>query len=115
MDAVKFLKEKSRMCKNMDQTCKDCPLSSKNNKYHKTCGYILKYYGEESVAIVEKWSADHPAKRRQNEFLKMFPNVKFSDGVIDIPPCLVDTKIKENCGKLGPCLNCRKEYWLAEE
>lgn len=109
MDAIKYLKEKKRMCNSYNAMCDGCGFGKLPN-----CNNIEDNDPEKSVAIVGKWSAEHPIKTRQSEFLKMFPDVKFADGVIDICPCQIDTKIKDNCSRLSPCFNCRKEYWLAE-
>ena len=112
MDAVKFLKEYNRMCKSYGHDCGECGIDKMRNG--DGCTSIIHAHPEEAVSIVGKWSAEHPIKTRQSEFLKMFPDVKFADGVIDICPCQIDTKIKDNCSRLSPCFNCRKEYWLAE-
>ena len=70
---------------------------------------------EEFVDIVEKWSAEHLAKTKQSEFLKMFPDVKTRNDVIDIGPCVIDTKnMKDRCRRHGNCSDCRKKYWLEE-
>lgn len=113
MDAVKYLKEYDRMCKSYGSTCKNCKIDKLRNGCE-GCSSIVHAHPEKVVAIVEKWSDEHPVKTRQSEFFKMFPDLKFADGVIDICPCLIDTKIKDNCSRLSPCSNCRREYWLAE-
>ena len=120
MDAVEFLKEKERMCDkykcSSDHTCSDCPCHSKRNGTNKICISLRKTSPAKYVEIVEKWSADHPVKTRQSEFLKMFPNAKInSDGVIDIDPCSFDKKIEHHCDeKYDNCDDCYKEYWLEE-
>ena len=114
MDAVKYLKEMNRMCNGSD--CCECPLFTNNNGKNVNCKILEKEYAEEAVEIVEKWSADHPVKTRQSEFLKMFPNAKFDDEeIITICPKSIDGKLKsdEVCYSMT-CRQCRKEYWLAE-
>ena len=112
MDAVDFLKAKVRMCGNIH--CEACGLHSENM-------YCVNYcfvYPDEAVAAVEKWAAEHPAKTRQSEFLKMFPNAAlFSFGttdICDICPAKVDDTLEcdviRNCG----CYGCKRKYWLAE-
>ena len=89
MDVVEYLKVKTRMCDSLKE-CGDCPLDKINNTDNINC--FDRHYEEEAVAIVEKWSAEHPKKTRQSEFLKMFPRVRTSDdGVIYMDPCDVDT------------------------
>ena len=115
MDAVEFLKENERMCKKTD-LCADCPAYKENNGHDVTCEEFMGKYPEGYVSCVEKWSAEHPVKTRQSEFLKMFPNVDINlDGVIDIDPCLVDKKNGHcYCEKHDSCEKCYKEYWLEE-
>ena len=115
MDAVEFLKEEDRMCDkykcSSDHTCSDCPCHSKRNGTNKICISLRKTSPAKYVEIVEKWSADHPVKTRQSEFLKMFPNAQtVRNGTPIICPKVVDSEY--NCN--GTCDNCRKEYWLEE-
>lgn len=113
MDALKYLKEINRMCKLMKE-CADCPFHG--------CGLTFPCEGNEGsaeykdaekcISIVEKWSAEHPIKTRQSEFLKMFPNAKVSNGVISICPKHIDSECGADCEE--DCTNCRKNYWFAE-
>lgn len=117
MDAVEFLKEKERMCRSYNcESCVKCPCEDTNNGFDMTCEDLAIENPEEFVAIIEKWSAEHPVKTRQGEFLKMFPNASInSDGVIDIDPCLVDKKnIHRYCEEYDDCDECYKEFWLEE-
>lgn len=71
----------------------------------------------EIVAAVEKWAKEHPAKTRQSEFLKMFPNAPISHNTIDICPSKVD--VLQKCPKVTPgtlnmCVFCKRKYWLTE-
>ena len=108
MDAVKYLKEKKRMCMSM-RGCNDCPLHDINEIDDADC--FDSGHEKKAVAIVETWSAEHPIKTRQSELLKMFPNAKTNKDGISICPRVVDTK-HECEGKV--CEECIKEYWLAE-
>ena len=114
MDAVKYLKERNRMCG--CSNCSECPLYEKNNGKEVNCQVIEEKYAEDAVAFVEKWSVDHPAKTRQSEFLKMFPDVKLlNNEIIDICPRCVDITLPERprCYSVK-CSECKKDYWLAE-
>ena len=111
MDAVKFLKENRRMCEK--RKCSDCPVSHYLNKMGKWCDDFKKNHPEQYVEIVEKWSAEHPAKTRQSEFLKMFPKVEMSRGTISILPCILDKDYGEKCDETD-CFSCWKEYWFTE-
>lgn len=110
MDAVKFIKERNRMCKSFGRSCRDC-LADKD-----TCCDAFEWQ-EELVTIVEKWSATHPRKTKQSEFLKMFPNPALDrDGVIAIQPCevIVDACKDSNGNEKTTCWACRHEFWLEE-
>ena len=120
MDAVKFLKERKRICATHSVCkCKECPLNTKRNGMDKACEILLEENPEKYVEIVEKWSAEHPKKTRQSEFLKMFPNacILYIDDnkVIDILSCAIDKDFRtSNCNNKITCSECKKEYWLAE-
>ena len=114
MDAVKFLKEKKRMCDffHNQALCSKCPIQKLE------CGTgELDDVEQMIVAVeaVERWSTQHPIKTRQSEFLKMFPNARMLNGVIVINPCDVDTQCgpTPQCNGI-PCDACKKDYWLAE-
>lgn len=114
MDAVEFLKTVDRLCR-AEEDCSSCPL----NGY--ACDANLKdvarYYTLESVQDmvqkVEQWAKEHPAKTRQSEFLRMFPNADFCQGVIDISPCSIEKEMKKCCGD-RECDECKRTYWLTE-
>lgn len=116
MDAVEFLKEKERMCRSYNcESCVKCPCEDINNGFYMTCEDLEIKNPEEFVAIIEKWSVEHPVKTRQSELLKMFPGTRINlDGVIDIDPCFFDKKIEHHCEKYDSCDDCYKEYWLSE-
>ena len=110
MDAVKFIKERNRMCKSFGRSCSDCPADKD------TCCDAFEWQ-EELVTIVEKWFATHPYKTRQSEFLKMFPHPALdSDGIIAIQPCevIVDACKDSNGNQRTNCWACRREFWMKE-
>ena len=101
MDAVECLKTAERRRKSN-------PHDYAN--YIQLCGNDFGAYVDE----LEKWSKEHPAKTRQSEFLKMYPNaVVMTGGVLCIRPCDVDNTIKNLC-KTTNCGVCRRDYWLQE-
>lgn len=115
MDAVKFLKEKKRMCDffHNQALCSKCPIQKLE------CGTGELDDVEHMIAAVgavEKWAAEHPAKTRQSEFLKMFPNAKMRDGAIIITPCEINIINAESkmCKNSSDCNECRLNYWLEE-
>ena len=117
MDAVKFIKERDRMCKSYYDAekghCSDgCPA------YNTQCTEMddLSTDAEELVALVEEWSAAHRRKTRQDVFLEQFPSVELDrNGIINISPCKVDLKQYpfngKNCCKFQACSECRREFW----
>lgn len=104
MDAVEFYKAFKRMCDKTD--CKDCLLDQK-------CRPSANVEPEEVVELVEEWAKEHPVKTRQSEFLRMFPNADFCQGVIDISPCSIEKEMKKCCGD-RECDECKRTYWLTE-
>lgn len=65
MDAVKFLKEYNRMCNSYGHDCSECGIDKMRNG--DGCTSIIHAHPEEAVSVVEKWSAEHTAKMRQNK------------------------------------------------
>ena len=55
-------------------------------------------------------------KTRQDELLKLYPNIRKVNGVIDI--CPGDLDMYHHCRSEGPsgkgCVECIREYWLQE-
>lgn len=120
MDAVKYLKTKLRMCIAYHHKCKDCPLGQNSNGTELNCYLFQEHRPEEAVAAVEKWAAEHPAKTRQSEFLKMFPNAPLDKhGVSKVHACDVDKRYGDGdeyeCDCHGVnCYDCRRKYWSEE-
>lgn len=111
MDAVKYLKEYDRMCRSYG-VCKNCEIDKLRNKCE-GCSSIVYAHPEKVVDIVEKWSAEHPVKTRQSEFLKMFPDAQImKNGALQICPSKIEKPKMFDC-RIN-CNDCKKEYWLAE-
>lgn len=115
MDAVEFLKQFNRMCKAYnDDGCKECPA------YRHRCGEEFDGQEEDGVSIVEQWAKEHPIKTRQSEFLKMWPDAEIGgDGLPNVAPCqlclgLIHSEFPEDCESRGLCVECRRDFWLAE-
>ena len=120
MDAVEFLKEKSRMC-NTFNLCDGGGYKETCELYKEglTCADYTNDYPEKAVEIVERWAKEHPKKTRQSKFLKVFPAAKVDiDNVPVICPkdLHIDFRCCVNPGErtYGQCRNCRKKYWLEE-
>ena len=74
MDAIKFLKERNRMCHK--GLCDTCPVGSVHNKFSITCGNFMKYHPEEYLRVVQQWSKEHPAKTRLSVLKEQYPAIK---------------------------------------
>lgn len=94
MDAVKFLQERSRMYESGAAT--------------PSIGLEDDYDPVSAVEVVEKWSAAHPRKTRQDVFLEQWPNSRpADDGVLIFCPKRFGFHI--SC--LAECHDCRREFW----
>lgn len=101
MDAVKFLQERDRMYKSGAAT--------------PGIGLEDDYDIASAVQIVERWSAEHPRKTRQSEFLKQWPNATIKNGAVHINPCIIDESMYDvqKCNGAN-CLECRVKFWMQE-
>lgn len=120
MDAVKFIKERNRMCKSFDAGCNGCPAF--NACEDDLCCAV----GQEStldataqIAIVEEWSAAHPSKTRQSVFLEQYPEADLDvNGVLRCCPCFISPAYRESAGRCRcpekRCMDCRREFWMQE-
>lgn len=118
MDANKFMSEFRRMCANYDR-CSDCPLG----KGKRICSYYPSHHTQEMISAtiktVEEWSAAHPCKTRQSEFLKQWPEAHIrKDGYLDICPLEVSKAHRDADGDCAIhdrlCPDCRREFWMQE-
>lgn len=105
MDAIKFLKEKSRMTKKCSIHCIDCPLCSEKNTTGLCCGDLQREYPEIVVNIVEKWAAEHPKETYLTQFLKHYPNALMDDdGTPEV--CVNELGLKRDDGCISNCIKC---------
>lgn len=79
-----YFAEKRRMTKRAENGlcklgCSNCPLCSINNNKGQSCTAFEMLYPEKAIAVVQKWSDEHPPKTYLSEFLKHYPNVKLRD------------------------------------
>lgn len=117
MDAVKFIKERARMCDSLFG-CEGCPANSQENGLGECfVGIKSKYAPEQQIEIVDKWSKEHPRKTRQSVFLEHWPNARpADDGVLTFCPKRFDFHISclAECHSLKKCSDCRREFWMQE-
>ena len=112
MDAVEFLKERTRMCNFYMSRCMNCP-GNKVAYCATLCAAAI-----ELVPIVEQWAKEHPVKTRQSEFLKQWPDARLYEGVIGICPNKLTSLHSDETGRCTKnvmfCPDCRRDFWLAE-
>ena len=114
MNAVEYLKKQDELCNYYGEVCRDCPLGKNNNGYNIECNEMSKKHPVKSVYIVKKWS-EQRKKTRQSEFMKMFPNATLDMcGSLDICPIIIDKNMSCSEKAGAKCIECRKQYWLAE-
>ena len=104
MDTVEFIKQVRRLGK---------------QKGEAIC-FKVEEKDTEIVDQVEQWAKEHPAKTRQSEFLKQWPDAEISDdGLPSIAPCQLDVRwihgeSQKDCENRGVCNKCRRDFWLKE-
>lgn len=104
MDAVKYLKEKKRMCKT--KRCEECPLYSEDELGITVyCDGLQEEHLEKAVEIVEKWSKENPQKTILQDFLEKYPNApKECTGEPHICPCNLGYEEYMDCEE--NCFDC---------
>lgn len=107
---MNYFIEKLRMTKQQkDGVCKldcsDCPLSSLNNGTGISCSHFETGYPEKAIAIVQKWSDEHPQKTYLSEFLKAYPNTLLNDAGLPKNVCLYNLGLTD-CRNDRNCVDC---------
>lgn len=119
MDAVKFIKERARMCDSLFG-CKGCPANSQEDGLGECfVGIKSKYAPEQQIEIVDKWSKEHPRKTRQSVFLEQWPETELdTNGAVAICPAILSSDYRsanKRCKHPGTaCSDCRREFWMQE-
>lgn len=72
-----------------------------------------------AVKFVKQWAVAHPAKTRQSELLKHFPEAALTqDGALTICPLAVSAAYRDKNGLCAnsseKCDDCCRKFWLAE-
>lgn len=118
MDAVKFLEEGNRMCQSYS-CCKDCPANAPGDFDNCCIDTKQSFDATDAVAIVEKWSAAHPRKMKQDVFLEQYPEaVVDKHGVLSVCPLCISAAHRDDNGSCKEpkkkCGDCRREFWIQE-
>lgn len=111
MDAVEYVKTARRLCASHSD-CDTCKLYGNDG-----CMFsFMEKEPEKAVLIVEQWAKEHPAKTRQSEFLKMFPNANINSFTDTF--CVAHFDKTKTCKASAPtdemCEKCRDAYWNEE-
>lgn len=120
MDAVKFIEERNRMCKSFGIRCKGCPAFNIDVSAACAVSQHSALDAASQIALVEKWSAAHPRKTRQNVFMEQYPEALLTeDGVVSICPIAVSAACRNKTGGCASptrprCDDCRREFWMQE-
>lgn len=106
MDAVKFLKERKRMCDSFgDSSCEGCLIYAID--IGTGCFDFQDDHPEQTVEIVEKWSKEHPQETRLSRFLKYYPNAELNNDGTPREICAHKLGIREFKGCLTEsCVDC---------
>ena len=102
MDAVEFLDKIDRLSQ----------IGSTGEKIRYT-DYRTAGDNVGAVKFVKQWAVAHPAKTRQSEFLKHYPDARIFSGWLNACPRDVFGDTEINCNA-QPCHECKKAFWLAE-
>lgn len=88
--------------------CADCLLSARNNGTGVTCMDLEMLNPEKAIAIVQKWSNEHPPKTYLSEFLKNYPNALLNDTGLPKGVCLYNLGLMSlaDCKKDRNCVEC---------
>lgn len=120
MDAVRFIKERNRMCKSFDVRCEVCPaFHVGENGAHCAVGAASMLDATAQIAIVEDWSAAHPRKTRQSMFLDQYPEAVLDErGAVWICPRYFSASYRDSemlCSHPERvCADCMREFWMQE-
>lgn len=98
-----YLREKTRMTKNCGIRCIECPFHGTNTGREIPCGEFEINYPAEAIAIVQKWSDEHPVMTNKEKFVQIMKDVfgvEVSIGKNECPPtvCFFD-KCNSECSK----------------
>lgn len=118
MTALEFLKCKDRICRTC--ACNVCPIWRSRPDQSEGCGIFLRKYPEKAIAIVQKWSEEHPRKTLLEDFLEKYPKARLNEKGYpdDVCPIYLGY-LGENfeCKEMFDtnCLSCWNQWMETEE
>lgn len=115
MDAILYLREKSRLTKDCGIFCVDCRLSTLQNEMRLTCTSFEMRHPEQAASIIEEWAKECPGRTFKDVLLEKFPNVLMYTNS-DTPNACVKTlfgKVAIDCGRMA-CADCWNQPYVEE-
>lgn len=109
MDAIEYLKTRTRMTKNCTINCSECSLYYKNNNHELYCNKLEEYYPKVAIQIVEDWKKEHPLVSNVDKYKEVIKET-FGDDLIDVCDKQVPTF---KCSNFTNCDKCI-EFWDSE-
>lgn len=105
MTALEFLREWHRMCQKYP-FCSDCPMEDSSSRSCMPCKWVFNDI-EKVVAIVQKWSEEHPIKTFLQDFFEKYPKALLhSNGMPQTCPYKLGYIDKKNCDCKQSCTKC---------
>lgn len=102
-----YLREKARMTTNCED-CNNCPISFENNGEEINCCEFEAEHPSETIAIIQKWSDEHPVMTNKEKFVQIMKDVFGVDIVINKGDCPPTLYCVEGCNE--GCPECLK-WW----
>lgn len=101
----RMIKEHRYICELKD--CADCPLHWTKNGMSISCTKLEKSYPGKAIAIMQKWSDEHPPETYLSELLEHFPNVPLHvTGTPNFCPCRLGLSEIDECSETRNCIKC---------
>lgn len=107
-----YFSEKERMIKKCGYVCKlncgNCPLNWSKNGKDVSCEIFERFYPEQAISIIQKWSDENSQKTYLTELLKIFPNTQVNAYGIPKRICPFDLGLMsaKTCRKDRNCAKC---------
>ena len=122
MNTMEYIEERKRMCESFNYGCgcQMCPAC--DNDLCCAVSVMSTLDAAEQVAMVEKWSIEHPKKQkktRQDVFLEQYPEAMIdNNGVLSLCPAVISNSYRDSRGKClcisRECADCLCEFWAQE-
>ena len=113
MDAIEYLKTRTRMTSNCTIKCDECLLHYKNNNHELYCNKLEEYYPNEAIKIVEEWGKEHPIISNMDKYKEVIKETFGDDFEIEICPTKSHDVPSCACEKMNNCNECVK-FWNSE-